>query len=42
MIITRTETIGDLIIPRDCAMVLASGEEITYAPSATPTLSFRY
>ena len=40
MITTRTETIGGLIIPCDCA-TLASGEEITYAPSATPTLSFR-
>lgn len=39
MIITKTETIGGLIIPRDCA-TLASGEEITYAPSATPTLFF--
>lgn len=35
MITIGTETIGDLIIPRDY------GEEITYAPSATPTLSFR-
>ena len=40
MITTRTETIGGLIISRDGA-TLASGEEITYAPSATPTLSFR-
>lgn len=40
MIITRTGTIGGLIISSDCA-TLAGGEEITYAPSATPTLSFR-
>lgn len=40
MIITKTETIGDLIISSDCA-TLASGGEITYAPPATPTLSFR-
>lgn len=41
MTITRTETIGGLIIPT-MALTLASGEEITYASSATPTLSFRY
>lgn len=35
MIITRTETIGGLII------ALASDEEITYASPATSTLSFR-
>lgn len=39
MIITKTETIGDFIILCDSA-TLASGEEITYAPSATPTLFF--
>ena len=41
MITTKTETIGGLITSRDGA-ILASSEEITYAPSATPTLSFRY
>ena len=40
MIIIRTETIGGLIIPT-MVLTLAGGEEITYAPSATPTLSFR-
>ena len=40
MIITRTETIGDLIILCDGA-TLAGDEEIIYAPSATPALSFR-
>ena len=40
MITTRAETIGGLMISCDGA-TLASGEEITCAPSATPTLSFR-
>lgn len=41
MITIGTETIGDLIIPPAMLLTPASSEEITYAPSATPTLSFR-
>ena len=40
MIITRTETIGGLIIPA-IVPTFAGGKEITYASPATPTLSFR-